>query len=252
MRIITYISLLALGAALASCMPHRELLNFREGPALPLGQPQDIANATVIKVQPDDLLDIVVSSTDPAAAAPFNLSIKGGGEGFQGGSYLVDPLGNIDFPVLGRISVAGLSRHEIRDTIARKMGAFIQAPVVQVRFANFKITVLGEVGSPSTHVIKSDRITILEALSLSGDLTSYSKRDSILIIREMGGKREFGKLDVTSTSVFQSPYFYLQPNDVVYVEPSKYKMADIRDPITKYLPWGISIVSLVALIWTRF
>jgi polysaccharide export outer membrane protein len=187
-----------------------------------------------VLIQPKDIISIIVSSTDPELAASFNLPIAS----YQAGSemasvsgssyqkllgYSVSNDGDIYFPVLGRIHVAGLNRWELSDLIKHRLidGKFIKDPVVTVEFMNFKVSVMGEVNYPGTYSIDGDKITILQALSLAKDLTIYGRRDNITIIREQNGERHIYKVDLRSSDLFNSPAYYLQQNDIVYVEPNK-------------------------------
>jgi len=237
----------------ASCVPYTQLVNFRKTEAFKPLEDHPVENMVRITAQPDDILFIRVHAEDPLTAAPYNII-----SGAQGvnlteqnaalAGYLVDPDGNIDFPVLGRMKVSGMTTAEIRDMITERLQSHLKDPVVNVRFINFKITVLGEVARPSSFGVSGERITILEAIGLAGDFTPYSNRENVMVIREKDGQRDFGLLNLHSPDVFQSPYFYLRQNDVVYVEPIKAKTATVRDPISEWLPIVSGILSMGALI----
>lgn len=166
----------------------------------------------------------------------------------EGTGFQVNKEGNIQLPVLGNLKVQGLTRDEVSQIIQQKLieGQYIKEPTVSVRVKNFKISVMGEVGSPGVKEISGDRVTVLEALSMAGDLTASAKRQNILIIREENGKRCSYVVDLTSGyDVLNSPYYYLRQNDVVYVEPNK----SIRvkgSPSLSYLAAGGSIISVLA------
>jgi len=192
----------------------------------------DKSNSYEIKIQPDDLLTIIVSADDPETAIPFNLStisipsaVNGaamsarGQESLQ--SYLVDASGTIDFPVLGKLKVGGLSRTEVMQLLEAKIAKYIKNPIINLRLMNFKVSVQGEVTMPGTYPISSDRVTLIEALSMAKDLTIYGKRDNILIIRELNGVKSYHRVDITKADFINSPFYYLSQNDVVYVEPNK-------------------------------
>ncbi len=238
---------------LTNCVKHPQLLYFRnQSEFVPLAD-HEITNQVRIKIQPDDVLFIIVKSLDQETAEPFNLfasnnlaNVAGGNASLQG--YLVDPNGFIDFPVLGRLKMSGASIEEAKEMIAGKLTPFLKEPLILIRFMNFRFTVLGEVGGPQTLTVPGERITILEALGQAGDLTPYSNRENIMVIREQDGKRVFGYINIHSPEVFQSPYFYLQQNDIVYVEPTPAKTVDVRDPISEILPLVSGIVSLAALL----
>ncbi|MBK9012810.1 MAG: polysaccharide biosynthesis/export family protein [Saprospiraceae bacterium] len=239
----------------SSCIKHPQLLNFRnQSEFVPL-QGHDIANQLRIKIQTDDVLFIMVRALDQETAEPFNLF---GGATMQMNQlavnnpsltgYLVDPNGNIDLPVLGRLNVANKTIEETKDLIGDKLKPYLNDPVIMIRFLNFRFTVLGEVKSPRTISVPGERMTILEALGQAGDLTPYSNREKIMVIREQDGKREFGYINIHSPEVFQSPYFYLQQNDIVYVEPIKEATAVVRDPISEVLPIISGLLSIAAIL----
>ncbi|MEW5676313.1 polysaccharide biosynthesis/export family protein [Flavobacterium enshiense] len=201
------------------------------------------------KIQSDDLLYITVSAENPEVAAPYNLKavavngVSGSIESSQNDleSYLVDKNGEIDFPQVGKIKVGGLSRLEAVEKIKQILADYIQQPVVHIRIINFKISVLGEVNMPGTHTIRGERITLLEALSKSGDLTIYGKRKNVTIIREIDGVKTISKVDLTDSKFIESPYYYLMQNDVVYVEPNNTKIHS--SAVGPNLSLGIAILS---------
>lgn len=227
---------------LTSCVQYRDLLSYNEAPRFPT-EPQEITNFEPMVIQSNDILQIGVSSIMPEAAAPFN--------GVSGNGYLVDTEGNVTLPTVGNIEVGNLTLEAAKRKVQIKLKPyFSDPPIVNIRLQNFKINVNGEVGSPTTFTIDNDRITIIEAITRAGDFTPYSRRDSILIIREFNNERTFGYIDFTSPEVFDSPYFYLRQNDVVYVRPQKTKVTTVRDPITRALPYVSIATGLAALIIT--
>ncbi len=247
--------LLILFPALASCVQHKELLNFNEGPAFP-SEAQPITVVADVRIQADDLLEIGIYAENPAAVAPFTL--QGIGErtkeqnNVAGNHFLVDQAGDIDFPVLGKIHLSGLRVEQARDTFKLKLQRYITNPIVNVRWLNFKFTVLGEVNRPATYTLPERSVTVLEAVGLAGDLTNYGNRKNILVIREQDGKREFGRVDLQDRNVFTSPYFYLKQNDVIYVEPRKQKTGVVSDQAAKVLPWvsaGAILANVVILLF---
>lgn len=183
-----------------------------------------------ILVQPKDMISIVVSHRTPQLAAPFNLtnvSYQAGAETDNRGSsyrlmgYSVDTDGDINFPILGKLHVAGLNRWEVAELVRSELAkGLLSDAVVTVEYMNFKISVLGEVNRPSTFAISGDRVNLLEALSMAGDLTIYGRRDNVTVSREQDGKRYMYVVDLRSSDLFKSPAFYLQQNDIVYVEPN--------------------------------
>jgi len=195
---------------------------------------QEIKNAYEVLIHKDDLLAIMVNSKNPELAIPFNMPLVTYQLGTNMGSagqqrilgYLVDSEGNIEFPILGKIYVDGLSRLQLTELIKTKLieGDLIKDPIVTVQMLNYKISVMGEVARPGSFTISSDRVTLLEALSMAGDLTIYGKRDRVAVIREKDGKRTVLYHDLRSADIFLSPCYYLQQNDIVYVEPNKTKV----------------------------
>lgn len=179
-------------------------------------------------LQPADELLIVISAENPEVAAPYNLNsfmlqestgIIGGQERIL--TYLIGKDGSIDMPILGNVKLEGLTRLEAINKIKSLLVNHIKDPIVNLRLINFKVSVLGEVAKPGTMVIENDRVTILEALSFAGDLTIYGKRDGIKVIREVNGVKTINIINLTDTNLINSPYYFLDQNDVVYVEPNK-------------------------------
>jgi polysaccharide export outer membrane protein len=240
-----------IAASTTSCVQYEELLYFRKDikdPRPPFPS-ETIQNLTALRIQKNDVLSIMVHSFDPIQSAPFNLVQGGAAAGVSPfTSYIVDENGEIDFPVLGKIALKGLTATEAKNRLVESLKVYLKDPVVNIRFLDFRISVLGEVSSPGTFVINNDRVTVLEALGMAGDLTPYSNRSNILVIREQNGIRQFGKLDIQSSEIFKSEYFYLKQGDIVYIEPTKDKEASVRDQFTEYLPWVTSSLSAITTI----
>lgn len=188
------------------------------------------------RICPDDQLSITVTASDPTVTTPFNppvYSYTASGEQPVTASpsmftYLVDADGYINFPVLGRLKVAGLSKQELSEMMQEKLKAYIDEPLVNIQITNFRITVLGEVNRPTIFTVKSDRISILDALGYAGDVTINANRKKVLLVRDKDGVKEFAHLDLTKADLLSSPYFYLQQNDVIYVEPNDAKKRNSR------------------------
>jgi polysaccharide biosynthesis/export protein len=206
-------------------------------------------------IQKNDLLSISVSSLNPEASKIFNapnvseaegLDLSGRAMNVSG--YLVNQDGYIQFPFLGNIPAAGLTKKALKDNIAKSLVAkkLLLDPIINIRYLNFRVTVLGEVAHPNVVHVPSEKITLLEALGLAGDLTIYAKRDNILVIREEEGKRIVKRLNLNSTALFTSPYYYLKPNDIVYVEPDKAKVAT-ANPVRQWLPMVFSGLTIVVI-----
>lgn len=213
----------------------------------------EVADTVSLKIQKDDLLDINVSCPDQELLRPFLRygSEYNGAGGLSGGSssgYLVELDGTINFPLLGQIKVAGLTRRQLIDLVQNRLEkeGFIKKPVVTVRFLNFRISILGEVKSPGTYNITGERITLFEALSLAGDLTIQGRRNRVAVIRETDGVRTILYHDLRSRDVFLSPDYYLKQNDMVYVEPNRVRAeASVQNQYTSIGTW-MSIISFLA------
>ena len=210
------------------------------------------------KIQTDDILSITVNSINPEATMIFNdqnavVKVNDVGSQASGLSgYLVDSQGNIDFPMLGKLKVSGLGTQQIKDTLKIKLDRYLKDPIVNVRLQNFKITVLGEVNHPATFTIPSERITLLEALGRAGDMTIYAQRNKVLIIREKEGIREQARVDLQTKDFFNSPYYYLYKNDVVYVEPAKAKTGASQDSYSRYTNLIFPLISVISILITIF
>ena len=204
------------------------------------------------KLQADDLLSIVVSADNPENTIPFNLpqiqaSLDVNSTQNNIKTYLIDAHGEIDFPVIGKIKLAGLARSEANKKMVSLVSDYIKNPGINLHILNFKVSVLGEVNRPGSISINSERITLLEALSKAGDLTIYGKRNNILVIREIGGLKTYANIDITKSDFINSPFYYLAQNDVVLVHPNKTKInAASVGPNTSV------IISSISLLLTLF
>jgi polysaccharide export outer membrane protein len=209
------------------------------------------------KIQKGDILYIGVNSPNETSNKLFNqpnfyggVPMGGTGANTSAIGYLVNENGEISFPQLGNIKVEGLTRIEISNQLTEKLTKFIEAPVVSVRILNYKITVLGEVIRPGSMSVPNERITILDAIGLAGDLTPFANRTNIKIIREIDGKKELGQINIKDGNIFNSPYYYLHQNDVVYVEMNERKMANVDQANTRNISILLGSVSAIALIIT--
>lgn len=212
-----------------------------------------------IKIQPKDQLSISVSCQDKEFSAMLNLptvyyqydsEITANSKGQKMLNYSVDEKGWIDFPVLGKIKAAGLNRWELQDKIKNELISrkILKGLVVTVEFANFKISILGEVTNPGSYKINGDKVTILEAISLAKDLTIYGRRDQVYVIREENNQRTTYKVDLRSTDLFKSPVYYLQQNDIIYVQPNEVRagQSNINENNLKSVSLWISVASLLS------
>ncbi|MBB78560.1 MAG: hypothetical protein CL844_06115 [Crocinitomicaceae bacterium] len=241
---------LILSITLISCQTHKKLVYFQN----------EISGKAYTNFTPtlktDDFISITISGEDPEAVAVFNLPpvsglTNNGNNGYIQGNqekngYLIDENGNIQLPVIGRIKLAGLNRMDATNLVKEKVSSYINNPVVNIQILNFKVTVLGEVKNPGTFKIPNERVTILEAIGLAGDLKITGLRKNILVIRDNNGeKREF-RVDLTDNKLFSSPVYYLQQNDVLYVEPNT--ASRVQSTVLKTT--GGVLISLSSLIIT--
>jgi len=255
---IHIVALFAVVFSLGGCIAHKELVTFRDA-ELPAGS-NSIANFVEVTAQPGDILHITVHSFDLEAAKPFNLQEPTPNmmgvqntqtlELFLG--YPVNSDGAVDFPVVGTVQVAGLTLPQIRQKLLELLRPYLTDAVVGIRFLNFRFTILGEVAQPGTYTISTPRITILEALGRVGDLTPYANRTNVLHIRERDGHRTYTRLNLQSNDIFASPYYYLQQNDILYVEPNRAKTAAVADPATRALTYVTGALSVVTLLIALF
>lgn len=242
-----------------SCTSYKQVPYIQNSDSLAyIKQVESVHEARIL---PRDFLTIIVSSpSKPEAAVPFNLIVSSSYEMRQSltaqptyQNYLVDNEGNIEFPVVGTLHVAGLTKKELENLIKEKIkGAFIETPMVTVRFADFKISVLGEVASPGTYNISNDKVNIFQALALAKDMTIYGMRENVKVIREdVNGKTNVYELDLTDASVVTSPCYHLQQNDVVYVTPNKAKAkgSDVGSTTSLWFSATSILVSLTSLLY---
>ncbi|RZK00744.1 MAG: hypothetical protein EOO43_25070, partial [Flavobacterium sp.] len=155
--------------------------------------------------------------------------------------------GTVDVPVLGRIKLSGLTTSEARDAVKLTAKNFFANPTIDVRFANFRITVIGEVSKPASYIIPNEQVSVLDAIGYAGDLTIYGKRENVLIVRDQDGKKEFARLNLNSSDIFNSPFYYLKQNDVVYVEPNKAKASANNAPQLQTIGIITSVLSVLVL-----
>lgn len=247
-----YLFLIISTLTLFSCATRKEIVYFQDAESLE-GM-QNLLNYEPV-IQPNDVLRIQVSSRNEEVVAPFQMNTGGqqsggGGQNMSLTGYLVDPEGFIQFPVLGRIEVAGEKRTALEQDLQTRLRSYVTDAVVSIRIANFSITVLGEVGHPGRVKVQDGRITVPELLAESGDVAYTGKRRNILVIREEDGVKKVGRVDMTDTDLFSNPFYYLKQNDIVYVEPTykKVKSAGFFTSYTGIISLGTTIISLYLLI----
>ena len=248
---------------LASCQSYKKVPYLQDaGVVKDINQQENLYDA---KIMPKDLLTIVVSCTSPELAMPFNLTVAGPNN-ISANNYvtsqpslqtnLVSNEGTVEFPVLGELKIGGLTKKEAEQLIVEKLKPYIkETPIVTVRMVNYKISVLGEVARPGTFTISNEKVNLLEALAMAGDMTVWGVRDNVKLIREgADGKQEIVTLDLNKAETILSPYYWLQQNDIVYVTPNKAKArnSDIGNSTSLWFSATSILVSLASLLVTIF
>ncbi|CAL1519265.1 polysaccharide biosynthesis/export family protein [Chitinophaga sp. MM2321] len=248
---------------LFSCASPKNITYFKDIPDTLESKEVEQALYKTPVVQVDDILQVSIQTLDPAATLLLNQqntaswpvtgtpgnSTSANNSGVSG--YLVDKDGYVVLPLIGKMLVKDKSTSEVREAIRLKAAEYYKDPVVNVRMANFKITVLGEVARPSTYVMPNEKVTVLDALGMAGDLTIYGKRENVLLIREKAGKKEFVRFNLNNSNLFTSPYYYLQQGDVVYVEPNKSKIASTDGARLRNITIVSSALSVLIVLLTR-
>ncbi len=240
----------------SSCVSRKEIVYFQGLDKAESRLDENID--TSLEIKTNDLLTISVSAAEQEAALPFNLPVigvpQGGGLSVNGRqqlqTYLVDSDGNIEFPVLGTVKVAGLNRQAVSAKLKKQISEYVQDPIVNVRLVNFQVSVLGEVTRPGTFDIRDEYLSLPKALGFAGDLTIYGRRDNVLVMREENGQKIHAYLDLTDPNVINSPFYYLQQNDVVYVEPNgaQRQSASYNRNAGVYISIASVLISLAVLI----
>lgn len=250
---------------LGSCTSYKQVPYIQNSDELAnVEMVQDLYDA---RIMPKDLLTITVNSDDVATAAPFNLTVQTPATANLSTrsmnmttqpalmTYLVDNDGNIEFPSIGQIHVGGLTKSEAEEEIRKRLQPFFKEGkkfIVNVRMTNYKISVIGEVTRPNTYTISNEKVNVFEALALAGDLTIYGRRDGVKLIREnIDGRKEVANLNLNDANIINSPYYYLQQNDVLYVEPNKAKAknSDIGNSTTLWFSATSIMISLTSLLY---
>lgn len=253
MKLIRAVLLLAFPFYLLSCATQQKIPNYL----------QSVTDTTVVdsvlmqelRIQKNDILSIQIysASTNPAADAIYNLptTLGSGPAGF-----LVDFHGNIEYPKLGTFHAEGLTKGELAEQIRKRLTEpvmLLQDPVVIIRFMQLKITVMGEVNTQGVMTIPGEKVTILEAIGLAGGITDFGLKNSVKIIRETDGRRQVGIVDLSSNELFESPYYNLQQNDVVVVDPTKRKAKNAdQNLVMQRVSFGLSLITAIALLYNIF
>ena len=207
--------------------------------------------------QKGDILSITVITPNESSARLFNQPVSNvGGASAEDGTvsaapsqgYLVNEKGNITFPFVGDVKAAGLTRAQLTDALSERVRKYIDSAIVSIRLTNYRITVLGEVMRPGTFSIPSERVTVLDAIGLAGDLSVYGKRNNIRVIRTSGGNRQTGTLDLNKGDIFDSPFFYLRQNDIVYVEMNEKKLPNSDQASLRRVSIALGIISALGVV----
>jgi len=245
---------------MSSCgVKYKSVPYFTDLPADSTIQEQ-IKNQTILKIQKNDILAITVSSLNPEASAIFNLGTTSSIQGNTtpninptntSNGFMVDDAGTIQLPLIGSVKLEGLTTSEARTLIQNKLVNYLKEPVVSIRLVNFRVSVLGDVAKPGVYPVNNERVNISEALSMAGDLSITAVRNNVLLIREQDGKRQYIRLDMQKKEIFNSPYYYLQNNDILYIQPGNAKYASV-DSSYRNVSIILSALSVIALIISRF
>lgn len=253
MQFKRFLLLIGILVLITSCGTRKDIVYFQDVDIMGVSTPIYNYDYTF---RPDDMLTINVSALDQDLVRPFNLQAvsyidtNGSIGRTTQQTYLIDSYGNIDFPVLGTLKISGLTRVQATKMIRDMLIDYIKDPIVNIRIVNFKITILGEVNRPGSYTINNERITILEAIGFAGDLTIQANRKNVLVIREENGKITYNRVDLTSEDIFNSSYYHLNQNDVIYIEPnnSRIKSSTVGPNVSATLGVVSTLATVAALI----
>lgn len=240
-----------------SCTPYKKIPYFQDIQGTQTSS-EKINNSTQLIVQPADVLGINVGSRNPESSAVFNYNLsRVSGNNYNTSpdnpviGYLVDEKGLIHLPLIGDLKAAGLTTSQIRDKLSLDLQAFYKDPVVNIRILNFKVSIYGDVARPNVYTLQNEQTSIIEALTLAGDLNITAIRNNILLVRYENGERKYIHLDITSKKLMESPYFYLKNNDQIYVQPGKSKFASVNDAGFRAATLILSGLSIIAIMVSR-
>lgn len=235
----------------SGCSSTKEIKYFNDVNKLKEDRSVKLVDFHDVKINTDDLLDITIETLDPQNTQGVSPSGSGSeSAGSAGSGFLVDNNGYVEIPIVGRMKVAGLTLEEAKESIRAQARQYFKEPLVNVRLANFKVTMLGEVSKPGTVVVPVEKAGLLDVIGLIGDLTPTANKTKIMLIREEAGTKKFVELDITSVDIFKSPYYYARPGDVYYIEPIRSKARATTQDVTRdrYITYIISAVSLTITI----
>jgi polysaccharide export outer membrane protein len=248
----------------SACSGPKNITYFKDVPDTVRQKMITMAAYNMPLIQTDDILQVTIQTLDPAASALLNqqntaqwpvvgtgsaAGISNASPGVSG--YVVDKEGYITLPLIGKVLAKDKTTDSVRNEITSKILVYYKDPVVNVRFANFKITVLGEVTRPSSYVMPNEKVTIMDAIGMAGDLTIYGKRENVLLIRDLNGQKEFVRFNLNDSKLFSSPYLFLHQGDIIYVEPNKSKSASTDMAQVKRISIIASVLSLLIVVATR-
>lgn len=239
LKVVFFIAIVSLAT---SCIPRKQFVYFvdEDTTQQPLQKPYEPI------IQPNDRMRILVNSVDKESSSFFSFSANDNSANSPG--YLVDHSGEIDIPLIGKFHAAGLTTSQAKDTLKGLLEKYINGPTVIVSLLTFKVTILGEIQSPGIYTSDHERLTIIEAIAMAGDLGINAKRENIMVIREKGNGREYGYVDITSKAIITSPYYNLHANDIVYIEPTFRSRLTALQPYYAVLGMIVGIASLIILI----
>jgi polysaccharide export outer membrane protein len=256
-KLLNFLFIIVVFFSITSCVNTRKATYFND--SVDAVVIPNAADMTLPVIQKNDILSIVITSLNEEASRPFNMANNAGistitsaGSNQSASGYLVSADGNINLPILGTMKVAGSTTKQVRDAIVAILieKKLLLDPIVTIRHLNFEITVIGEVGKPVVINVPSEKISLLKAIGLAGDITVYGKKDNVLLIREINGKRTVKRIDLNAAEFLTSAYYYLQPNDIVYVETNKNKLASVST-FKSTLPIVLSSLSVLLIALDR-
>ena len=255
------VAILYISVCLTACSGIKNIGYFQNVGATDSISITNMIGFTEPTIQPDDILAISIFTIDPTSGTQVNQVASQAVQNLGGGNgqsiqpaingFLVDKNGEIELSIIGKVKLLGLTTFQARDFIRSKASVDYKNPSVQVRFANFKVTVLGEVTRPAMYTLPNEKVTVLDAISLAGDLTIYGKRENVMVIREKNGKKEFARLNLYSADIFNNPYYYLKQNDIVYIQPDKAKAATLNAPTRANISIILAAITAIALALSR-
>lgn len=259
-NILFYLVFIIITSCFSACVSTKEIGYFHDIPDSTKLNYLKLSNYVSPVIHPDDVLSVTIQTTDATATTAVNAlnnsSSSAATMGTDMTGYVVDSLGNIQIPVLGKIKVSNLTLAQARDIIDRKAKLYFVDPIIIVKNKSFKVTILGEVAKPGTFYITTPKANIIDLLSLAGDLNNYAKKDNILLLRKNDDNTLSSiRINLTNSNIIKSPYFYLQSNDVIYVEPNKIKAMSASDAVVShnltFISLGITVLTTLLLVFKK-